>query len=76
MQKLLKKVEASWKAVAATFTTALITFLQSTGDGLTVLESARSALLGLLSGFVVWLTRNKDEPVYQNAPSNRRPLAG
>lgn len=61
MNRLYLRVQESWKAVAATLTTAAITFLTSTGEGLSTGEAARSVALSLLGGLVVFLTKNKEK---------------
>ncbi len=71
MNSLYLRIQQSWKAVAATITTSLITFLTSTGNGLSAAESARSIVLSLLTGLVVWLAKNKEVPP---KPNRVRPL--
>lgn len=63
-------IRNSWKAVVATFITALITFLTSTGDGLSVMEGFRSAGLSFLSGVLVWVTPYKTTPVNDNSTAD------
>ncbi len=57
----MQLVQESWKAVAATVVTALITFLTSTGGGLSVGESARSAVLSIFSGLLIFFVPNVEK---------------
>lgn len=74
-QRLYIRVQESWKAVAATLTTAFITFLTSTGEGLSAGEAWRSFALSLLGGLVVFLTKNKPARKARQRPlrANRIP---
>lgn len=56
----MQLVQESWKAVAATVVTALITFLTATGGGLSFGESARSAVLSVLSGLLIYFVPNAE----------------
>lgn len=72
LQYLYLRIQQAWKAVAATVTTALITFLTSASEGLSAGESFRSFALSLLTGLVVFLTKNQPPPVRRR--NRQRPL--